>query len=679
MFSKLAFRNVSKSIKDYAVYFLTLMLGVCVFYVFNAMDAQQSMMDITQSGIDSMAALVQIINVVSVFVSVVLAFLILYANKFMIRRRKKELGIYMTLGMQQQKLSGMLVLETLVIGVLALAAGILLGLLLSQGLAVVTASMFDVRIVDFHFIFSIDAFFKTIVYFGIIFVVVMAFNYITISRLKLIDLLYADRKNEEYHIRKTPVSILLMVLGAILVGISYYMVIKAGAGMILYAFAPAMLCNVAGTLLVFASLSGFMIKGMQARKKSYYKGLNMFVTRQLASKVNTNFVTMTFICTMIFLTIVILSTVASFNNVFNTENNKIMPFDMSMTIYASESGQDATVRESLPKVGIDEKELFSDSHEYELYATDVLANDVAPLFTEFLTEEAAQQNVETMTLDVVKKSDYNRLLEMAGRQPIKLAENEFAFMSVTDRSYAGIQQAIDAGKSVTINGRTLTAAKLPIQDLGLWTSSGGYTGDFVAIVPDAAADGLAPKIGVYVANYAGGAENITAVEKKLEDSIADIDSFRENSGINLRMSTKISVNAASNGLTTSMIFVGIYMGLIFLIAGAAVLALQQLSDATDSKKRYELLKKLGTDSGMINAALKKQVGIYFLLPLAIAAVHSAVGMWVMNQGIIGVFNTDVLVNSMIAALFIALVYGGYFLATYFGCKNIVHARYERQQ
>lgn len=679
MFSKLAFRNVRKSIKDYAVYFLTLMLGVCVFYVFNAMDAQSSMMDITQSGIDSLMALVQIINIVSVFVSVVLAFLILYANKFMIRRRKKELGIYMTLGMPQQKLSGMLVLETLVIGVLALVAGLLLGLLLSQGLAVVTASMFDVRIVDFHFIFSTDSFFKTIIYFGIIFAVVMAFNYISISRLKLIDLLYADRKNEEYHVRKTAVSVVLMVLGALLVGASYYLVIKFGAGMIIYIFAPAMTVNVVGTLLIFASLSGFMIKGMQARKKSYYKGLNMFVTRQLASKVNTNFVTMTFICTMLFLTIVILSTVATFNNAFNVQNSKIMPFDVSLTVSAEEGGNASTVKESLPKLRIDEKELFSGTHEYNVYATDLQMVELAAPNTDYLTKEAAKREVEQSMMEAVKLSDYNSLLTLYGSKPISLAENEYAIMSVDDKSYPNIQEALDAQKTVEINGQVLTPAALPIQEIGLWTSYSGYGGAFTLIVPDSVAEGLSPNLDVYVANYAGGAENKNKVEVLLEDRLADIMDFSANAGINVRMATKIGVSMSNNSLTTSMIFVGIYMGLIFLIAGAAVLALQQLSDAADSKKRYELLKKLGTDSGMINAALKKQVGIYFLLPLILAAVHSSVGMWVMNGAIIGMFNMDVLFSSVIAAMFIALVYGGYYLATYFGCKNIVHARYERQQ
>ncbi len=675
MFSKIAFRNIKKSMRDYMVYFLTLMLGVCIFYVFNSIEAQSAMMDINSAGGSAVQTVVTIMSVVSIFVSFVLAFLIIYANNFMIKRRKKELGIYLTLGMPQSKLSGMLVLETITIGLLSLAAGLVLGVFLSQGLAVVTAKLFEVNIVNFHFVFSQDAFIKTIMNFGVIFLVVVLFNTASISKNKLIDLLYADRKNEVLHLRKTGTTIALFILGVVLVGLSYFAAIQGGAAMILFTFGPALAVNVAGTLFLFMSISGFLLKSVQANKKVYYKGLNMFVLRQLNSKVNTTFVSMTFICTMLFLTIVILSTVTSFNSAMNAQNMKFTPYDISFTIGQTEGGAHTTVEESLPKVGIDESALFSEKHEYNIYETGVLMREIAEPWTEFLTNEDAVERVNNSTLSAVSLSDYNAMAAMQGKDPISLAENEFAIISIEEPLYDGINAYLETPRPITVNGKEmLPNAQAGILDFSLWTTRGGYM-DMLLALPDEVAEGLPPTLDVYVANYAGEPKQ---TEQAVQSHMAEIGRFEENSGVVIRMTTKDLATSATAGLNTSMIFVGIYLGLIFLIAGAAVLALQQLSEAADNKKRYDLLKKLGTDEKMIDASIFAQVGLYFLMPLALALIHAFVGMDVMNQGIMVMGSIDVSTSAMLTAAFIALVYGGYFFATYSGCKSIIHAKYERQ-
>ena len=173
MFSKLALRNVRRSFRDYGVYLLTLTFGVCLFYTFNSIDGQGVMVYLAQSQ-NPMAQLIQtILDIFSVFVAVVLACLILYANTFLIRRRKRELGTYLLLGLSQRQVSGLLVLETLVIGLISLAAGLLLGLAASQGLSALTLSMFSIRVDAFALAFSPRAAVRTVGYFGLIFLLVM--------------------------------------------------------------------------------------------------------------------------------------------------------------------------------------------------------------------------------------------------------------------------------------------------------------------------------------------------------------------------------------------------------------------------------------------------------------------------------------------------------------------------
>lgn len=286
MYSKLAFRNVRRSVRDYTIYFLTLTFGVCVFYVFNSIESQQAMMNISSSDAQSLQALTQIMGYVSVFISIILGFLILYANKFLIKRRKKELGIYMTLGMDKSKMSWILMLETLLIGIVSLTVGLILGFFLSEGLAVVTAKMFEAAFTEFKFIFSPAACGKTILYFSLIFIMVMLFNSISISKYKLIDLLSADKKNETFKIKKLWHSVVIFILAIAFIGAAYYLIIDNGLMDINAQFAAALICGSIGTLLFFMSLSGFLLRLVQSNKKLYLKGLNMFVLRQLNSKID---------------------------------------------------------------------------------------------------------------------------------------------------------------------------------------------------------------------------------------------------------------------------------------------------------------------------------------------------------------------------------------------------------
>ena len=162
MYYNLSIRNLKRSFKDYAIYFLTLTFAVCIFYSFNSIEAQKIMKDISESQTQVIDMVTKVMGGLSILVSIILSFLIIYANNFLIKRRKKEFGVYMTLGMGRNKVSKILFLETLIIGILSLAVGLLMGLFLSQALSLVTAKMFEINMSNYKFIFSESAVFKTI-------------------------------------------------------------------------------------------------------------------------------------------------------------------------------------------------------------------------------------------------------------------------------------------------------------------------------------------------------------------------------------------------------------------------------------------------------------------------------------------------------------------------------------
>ncbi|HBG0675734.1 ABC transporter permease, partial [Clostridioides difficile] len=194
MYSKIAIKNVRKSFKDYSIYFLTLTLAICIFYSFNSIESQKALMEMNASTKSHVEMLKNMISYMSVFVSVILCSLILYANNFLVKKRNKELGIYMTLGMEKVKISKILVFETIIVGIVSLVSGLILGLLVSQGLSILLLKLFEFNMSEYNFVISISSIIKTIVYFGIMFLLVMIFNTYIISKYKIIDLLTIGRK-----------------------------------------------------------------------------------------------------------------------------------------------------------------------------------------------------------------------------------------------------------------------------------------------------------------------------------------------------------------------------------------------------------------------------------------------------------------------------------------------------
>ena len=331
MLFKLSIKNMKKSFKDYAIYFLTLVLGVAIFYMFNSLDSQQAMLDISASTRNIIKLMIQMLNFVSVFISVILGLLIVYANNFLINRRKREFGIYMTLGMGKRQISKIILLETILVGLLSLVAGLIIGIFASQFMSILVAKLFEADMTEFVFVFSKDACIKTCIYFAIMYLAVMIFNTITISRYKLINLLTAIKKNEKVKIKNPILSILIFLIA---VGILAYCYWKVTGGVQTLSTAdkmlPIILLGIISTILIFWSLSGFILKVVQMRKSLYLKGTNMFVLRQINNKINTTVISMSVICLMLFMTISVLSSSLSLRKTMQEDLKEMTPVDLNL-------------------------------------------------------------------------------------------------------------------------------------------------------------------------------------------------------------------------------------------------------------------------------------------------------------------------------------------------------------
>ncbi|MED3090104.1 ABC transporter permease [Bacillus toyonensis] len=661
MYFKLSLRNVKRSFKDYAIYFMTITFAVCLFYSFNSLSAQQVMFEFSASQSDRVKQIVDLIGFVSVFISIILAFLIIFANNFLIRRRKKELGMYMTLGMSKYKISRILVVETLLIGLISLGIGLGLGTLLSQGLSIVTAEMFKVNIKAYEFVFSMDAMLKTIMYFGIIFIVVMIFNVIVINRYKLIDLLTASRKNQKIKLQKISTAMWVFVISLITLGTSYGMILKYGLfakGSILWFI---IVLGSLGTFLFFFSLSGFLLNLLKRNKKIYFKGVNIFVLRQINSKVNSTFVSMTVICLMLFFTIGVLSTAFSYKNSLEKELDLATPYDASFTIYPSrESKEDLTDKFNVLNV--------------KQYGDSVIFNKYEPgeSITSYLEKYADEKSKKILKFDmeipigVIKHSAYKELMHLQGKEPIDLKKNEALILSNKKDVRDTLKRYTDKNETINIRGKEYPIASKGFQFLSINTSSSDIP-SMIVVLPDYAVMDMPIWYSVMNIKYAGSSEKADEeIYNLLKTFDGKVDQNFFFGGV-----TKTLAYEDNMGRSTMVVYIGIYLGIVFLISSAAILALQQLSEANDNIERYHMLKRIGVTQKGINKSIFKQVFIYFMMPLSLAIIHSIFGIKVVTDAIVTAGQAIVLIPSLITAGVIVLVYGGYFLATYSVYKSIV--------
>jgi hypothetical protein len=672
MLFKLSLKNIKKSFKDYAIYFLTLILGVAIFYVFNSMDSQQAMLDISSSTREIIKLMLSLLAGVSVFVSFILGFLIVYANNFLIKRRKKEFGVYMTLGMGKGKISKILFIETLIIGIISLIVGLIIGIFASQLMSVVVAKMFEADMTGYKFVFSQAAMVKTIIYFGIMYLLVMIFNTVTISNYKLIDLLTASKKNEKVKLKNKKLSVFMFLVSIGILALAYYKVMSDTNLLNEKQFLMAIALGVVGTFLFFWSLSGFLLKLIQSNKKIYLKDLNAFVLRQIDSKINTTVFSMTVICLMLFFTISILSSALSLNKSLRDNLTEVTPADISITksMDLNEGTKEnienskISIEEDLKKSSLDFNESFSDFSEI----TEYQAPNITLKTTLGETVNEVLSQFQMLQVDayegIVKISDYNKIAKILKEKELTLKDNEYIVLCDYDNMKVFRDKALEKETKININGKEYSP-KYKECVKGFLDISSGHTNIGVILVPDEAVEGLLRKTNHFTAIYKG---NNDEEKQKIENKILALN-LDDN---NLNARSKISLYEASVGLGAVVTFIGIYLGVIFLISSAAILALKELSESSDNIQRYEILRKIGTDEKIINKALFKQIGIFFIMPLMLAIVHSIFGIKFANIILEGISQTEGLLPSIImTAIFILIIYGGYFIATYFQSKSII--------
>ncbi len=686
MLCKLSIKNIKKSMKDYAIYFFTLILGVAIFYVFNALGSQTVMLDVSSSAEELIELMMTMLSGVSVFVSFILGFLIIYASRFLIKRRNKEFGIYLTLGMSKRKISMILFFETLFIGIISLAVGLGIGIILSQLMSLVVANMFEANLTKFAFVFSKASCIKTIIYFGIMYLLVMIFNTYSVSKCKLIDLLNGAKKSEKIKLKNPILCIIIFIISCLVLGKAYHMVtVEFLTLQDVKDILKPIVMGAVSTFFIFWSLSGLILRIAMSIKKFYYKGLNSFTLRQFSSKINTTVFSTTIICLMLFITICLLSACLTMKNSMNANIRELAPADFEFTINMNMD----KYYDSFRNYGYNDNQI-KNSHYTALEMFDVFNYDITKDIKDYIeintyatpdltmNQTLGSKLVEVRTSfpflqydtkeSIMKISDYNKVARFYGNEEYSLKDDEY--MIVADfKSMVEIRNiALKNGEQINLFGHTLKPKYDSCRD-GFLEMSSNHINTGIILVPDNVIDE-----NYLIQNHLIG--NYIATDKeeiiKIEDNINKLaKNPKANDYLLPSGSTKLSIKEATTGLSAMVTFIGLYLGVIFLISSAAILGLKELSESSDNKQRFRMLRKIGTDEKMINKALFRQIAVFFMLPLILALIHSVFGI-MFAMKILEVFGNEQLLPSIImTAIFIVVIYGGYFLITYYCSKNII--------
>lgn len=725
MLCKLAWGNVRRAGRDYLVYLLTLTLGVTVFYAFNTISMQVDIAGIDEKGLAQVMG--SMLGDLTYFLAGVMAFLMVYANNFIMKRRKKEFGLYQVLGMGRGRVATIMALETVIVSVVAFVAGIVLGVGLSQLMTFFTASLFKTQIANFHFFFSVHAFNLTLACMLVMFVLTLLLNLRAVRRTKLIELMGAERRNESIKTRNPWIAIAIFAVGVVLVGVAYYRLLRDGfpltatdsklqEAMNQFGITTAMVT--VGTFALFWGLSGMLIKLLQSLRGVYWRGLNMFTVRQLAAKVNTVCFSMGVIAMLLFLAITSVTCGMSIANVMNENLERYNPVDVSQTYvyytpdtlgyykgYVNPSEADRMVLadttvdlypawhgkgksagnndETGKKVNI--ADVAGEHVQIDSYLSypfggsnpSVSAGEMCKTMGEKLPKAFGGSNADTMGLFVTPASQYNKLRQMMGEEPVHIGHDQYLLTCDMGGELGDLYTKYMAGgHTLTLGGHELKPAtdKSDEDTAAIANSAMGSNPGTVVVADELLSQlNLQPYSSSLLVNYKQGMDT-TEADESIKYTVLDnllVDGKEPGLwGTFITRSEMYAQAAQMNGLIS---YLAIYIGFVLVVACAAILSIQQLSNVADGSRSYRVLAQIGCDDRQIRHSVMAQQAVFFLFPLAVGLAHSFVALKVIIE-LVSIFGNMSIGGTvgLTCAIFLA-AYGGYFLVTYLMSTGMVRA------
>ena len=678
LYIKLAWGNLRRALKDFTVYFVTLMLSVSLFYSFNTLTNQAFFVGLSSSTSHLVLRMAELITGLSIFLMIVIGILIVYANVFFMRRRVREFATYLLLGMKKSSLAFVILIENFIVGICALIVGLLVGVVVSQFSSLAVLKLFNSPVERFHFLLVPQAMIFTACMFGVVFVLSTLCATFVISRTRLSVLFRSSFASDRFKIKNPWITLVLFVVSVLLIAQAYrmfsYEVLTANdGGTFLYCTALVVL----GTALFFYSVSTAFTQIARAIKPLYYRGLNLYVVRQFASRINSSWISMTMICATIFIALCTLSIGFTAVASIRTQESLMAPTDF-FADFICKDGYEPEQTDKLVSLMAQEIPSWNTTVRGTARLTSYTLGEADNVYTiaNLISDcgLSKEQAIDGVPIDVavnpvyfVGCSEYNRFRALAGLQPIELADNEVRFAS-----YPGLADQTD---SLASSGKTITLAdkyhnvrikpKLKLSDL-----AGLSSNPCSLIVPDSWVHTMKPRqTRLFAQFYASSKEVNEQFSQELADSNKHAQGILgQNNAYHLHvMNTALRYEMLEAALAIRVMgtFVAVYTGIILLITSAAILSIQQLSELSYMRESYTKLLQLGATRASCSGTIFTQLGIWFMLPCSLAISHAFCVMKEMDAlyTIMGA-DTEAKQWLFITAGIVLAIYALYFLMTF---------------
>ena len=657
MYPKLILRNVFRNLQTYTIYFLSLALIYSLLYAFNALPSHPVMQSLSGAKEMLTTVMTQYMGLLSYLILGAIAFLIVYSTNFVLGRRKKELGLYATLGMKKHQIIGTLFFETMLVNIFALLLGFTFGLVLLVLLAHIASEFFMANY--FGNLFFLDS--KSISLLGYSYLVtsliVGVMEVSTFRKKQIISLIQENGVKKSRLIKENSVLQLLIFIISSIVIISASLYFSDYHNLSILKNWGVLLVSVlvVFVILFYNTLSHFLLRVVKRVSSLYYNKLNSFKIRQFSKQADSNSVTLAVLSLTLTLALSLLVFGGSSYTTMNHELNRYSPFDLQVNLYRGSEFHygNESVKDRLKADGFD-FDVIKDEYVYSTYSSDLTYKDM--IDTSQLWEH--DKGLRDSKVHILGISAYNHLRKLQGKKDIDLADDGYLVNANYKGTIKQIQEFLAQKKDLMIGGYSLKLASSKPLDTVYFLSSVGLNDSGTIVVPDKVVQGLNEDFTTYVTNYK---ENVDKrkIETFLKEWVEKYYFTVDGSEVNdFTYQTKVRISEIYIGFMGVIVLVLIFISVVFIIISLSILSLQISTSTLDSINDYRILYLLGNKKKQNKAILIQQIMSYFLVPLLLA-VPLAISL---SKSLLGYFenfaNTTITIDVTYlgAAILLFLIY-----------------------
>lgn len=651
---RLALTNIKKHARSYVPYIITCVITIAMFYIIKSLAFN---LDKNLSSVSAATSM----SLGSIVVAIFAIIFLFYTNSFLLKKRKKEFGLYNILGMEKKHMSALIATESLIISVISLVLGLIIGIALDKLIFMIVIKLLDGQS-PLGFTIIPEAILHTVVLFCIIFAAILLNSVRIVYTTKTIDLLHGSNAGE----KEPKTKWLLAILGVLCLGGGYTIsIISKNPVSAIGLLFIAIVLVVIGTYFIFVAGIIALLKLLRKNKGFYYKTSHFISVSGMIYRMKQNAVGLANICVLSTMVLVMVSTTSSLVIGMQDTINTISPYDYSISVADGKTNQQ--IKDDIKNTAADNNLKITKfvDHQYLEFNADLNYNNIT-------ASDYSAESKNPVGLIIVNQQDYNMLtnsnVELSDDQVMMFYPNSFPYSDLTifDQRYKVKEsRKIDdfipgknrIGYSIYDSCGIVVKDKSQLQQISKYYNSfyeNSETNEYNE-----------HNCCFYECNF-----NVDAdLKKQLEfNEIIENSELYQGSYYHDSISStfKSEILQVFRDTYSSLFFLGIFLSILFIMATILIIYYKQISESYDDKERYEIMQNVGMSHTEVKRTIRSQVLTVFFLPLIMAGVHVAFAFPIMSRvlSLLGLINVTLyIICTVICFLVFALMYGIIFAVT----------------